>query len=256
MRSRNAILRFAIPLAVALVLIGVAVWRGTAIAHRAPPPPPALGASQLAARAGLLPVPATILATVPIAGEWSRPMGTRGGAFTYNAQPYLAANPARGGFHLGDDLNGIGQENTDLDCPVFAAADGMVAYAGQPSPGWGGVVILLHRTDAGLKQTFYGHLNPDSLAVTPGERVARGRRLGRLALTTAVDFAHLHFELRHGAGVVPGPGYHPAGSLASENPAEFLAARLATPGLPSPMDLARSGESRATRSPPDDLQPN
>ena len=168
----------------------------------------------------------------------------------------MASNPARGGFHLGDDINGIGQENTDLDARIFAAADGLVAYAGQPSPGWGGVVILLHQTESGPKQTFYGHLNPASLAVTPGELVARGRRLGRLALTSAVDYAHLHLELRHGVTVDPGPGYHPAGPLASENAMPFLAARLAPPGLPAPMAVIQNAGNRATERAIDARKPH
>ena len=195
-------------------------------------------------RARLLPLPATACAGLPAAVAWSAPMGTEGGAFCYNAQAFGEDNPRRGGRHLGDDLNGIGQENTDRGDPVFAAADGLVAYAGFASPGWGGVVIVLHRLPGGgVAQTFYGHLEPGSLAVRAGARVGRGQELGHIGLPEAVDFAHLHLEVREGACVDPGPGYasEPARTDGRTSPAAFLAPRLAPAGLPPPPIPARPG---------------
>ena len=238
------VIRIFIPLLMVLGLIGIALWRGTGRSRPDGPPPPILAQNQLLARARLLPLSASEVASVPLAGHWEMPMGTRGGAFVYNAQPFMEANPKRGGFHLGDDLNGIGQENTDLNDPVFAPADGLVAYAGEPSSGWGGVVILLHRTDLGLRQSFFGHLAPGSLSVVPGENVPRGRFLGRLALTGAVDFAHLHFEIRRGAVVDPGPGYAAEGARSSEDPVGFVSRRLGPVGLPVASALARQGGFR------------
>ena len=200
----------------------------------------------LAERARLLPMPASKRAMAPLATHWEWPMGTRKGAFSYNAQPFGEKNAARGGLHLGDDLNGIGQENTDLGDPVFAAADGLVVYSGVPSAGWGGVVILLHRTDAGERQTFYGHLEPSSLAVVAGESVPRGRRLGRLGLTEAVDYAHLHWELRPGAVVDPGPGYSADGLQLRENASQFARARSGPLGMAAAMRSNRGGEVKVT----------
>lgn len=196
------------------------------------------------ARGQLLPLPATVCAALPAAVAWSAPMGTEGGAFCYNAQAFGEDNPRRGGRHLGDDLNGIGQENTDRGDPVFAAADGLVAYAGFASPGWGGVVIVLHRLPGGgVAQTFYGHLDPGSLAVPAGVRVRRGQELGRIGLPEAVDFAHLHLEVREGAVVEPGPGYasEPGRTHGRTSPAAFLAPRLAPAGLPAPPIPPRPG---------------
>jgi murein DD-endopeptidase MepM/ murein hydrolase activator NlpD len=227
--------KLGVPVVVACALVLIAIWRGARHAHaERPVPPPVLSAETLAARAALLPLPATDYASAPLASRWDMPMGGHNGAFTYNAQAFLEPNPRRGGLHLGDDLNGIGQENTDLNDPVFAPADGRVIYAGHPSPGWGGVVILLHRTLGGeWRQSFFGHLDPDALRVVAGEWVPRGRKLGRLALTTAMDYAHLHYEIRRGVVVEPGPGYAPEGPRLSENAVEFTRARLGLAGLPA-----------------------
>jgi len=218
-----------------------------------PPPSPAAGQEEgcrwlerSMVRARLLPMPATACAALPAAVAWSAPMGTEGGAFCYNAQAFGEDNPRRGGLHLGDDLNGIGQENTDRGDPVFAAADGLVAYAGFASPGWGGVVIVLHRlVDGGVVQTFYGHLDAGSLAVRAGTRVRRGQELGRIGLPEAVDFAHLHLEVREGAWVDPGPGYaaQPGQTAGRTSPAAFLAPRLAPAGLPAPAIPALPGRA-------------
>lgn len=224
-----------------VVLVAGAVWQARLKAPAPVEDPPTLAA--LTARASLLPLPAIDQARVPVAYGWSMPMGTDNGAFTYNAQPFGVENAYRGGRHLGDDLNGIGQENTDLDDPVFAGADGLVVYAGHPSDGWGGVVILAHRLpeDGRLVQSFYGHLKPEGIRVVPGQEVARGDLLGRLGLTTAMDYAHLHFEIREGATIRPGPGYAPAslGDLDRLDPTAFLADRLVDPGTPAPAAMRK-----------------
>lgn len=105
---------------------------------------------------------------------------------------------------------------------VFAVADGEVVFAGSEYPGL--VVIVRHGDDL---YSMYGHLDY-ALAVTTGDAVARGQRIGTiLARTDGRAPSHLHFELRtflttpevNGAapryGVAcgyecpPGPGYWP-----------------------------------------------
>ncbi|MFL6595529.1 MAG: M23 family metallopeptidase, partial [Chthoniobacterales bacterium] len=78
------------------------------------------------------------LASLPTAARFDFPLGSENGALAYNAQPFTENR------HLGDDLNGIGGENSDLGDPVFAVADGRVIYAQEGGPGWGNIVIVLH----------------------------------------------------------------------------------------------------------------
>lgn len=222
----RVILRFGIVLAIACMLILVAVWRGGRGGLDLVVPDQA-DARILHARAVLLPPSAVARWSAPQTGRWSAPMGAGGGAFTYNAQKFLEDNPARGGLHLGDDLNGIGWENTDLGDPVFAAADGLVVYAGFPAKGWGGVVSLLHRDSGGWKQSFYGHLDESRLAWVAGQRVARGQLIGWLGEAEGSTFAHLHLEIRRGVFVMPGPGYAPAASA----PRDRLDPSALLPGL-------------------------
>lgn len=151
-------------------------------------------------------VGAWTVARVPKALRWDHPMGSENGALTYNAQKFQEPNPKRGGPHYGDDLNGIGGMNTDLGDPIFAAADGLVLYAGEPSPGWGNTVILAHRTESqGMLHTMYAHL--DRIAVPVGALVARGSRIGTNGTANNHYPAHLHLELRASDHIEIGGGY-------------------------------------------------
>ena len=229
----RSVFRFTVVMILATLLLAVAIWRGAGTSVRVVHPGEA-AAGMLAERSGLFPLPALDAAAIPMAGEWDFPLGTANGAFTYNAQPFLAQNPGRGGLHLGDDLNGIGWEDTDLNDPVFSVADGVVAYAGEPSPGWAGLVVLLHRCamDGSFRQSFYGHLDPAGIPVVPGQQVPRGRLLGRLGHAQGSTFAHLHFEVREGLFVEPGPGYTSpdAAPLNRVDPDGFLRERSAGSG--------------------------
>ena len=124
----------------------------------------------------------------------------------YNAQQFREMNDKRGGRHLGEDLNGIGGMNTDLGDPVFATADGLVLYAGEPSPGWGNVVVIGHSApDGRVLHSMYAHLN--RIDVTRGALVARGGKVGTVGTANGYYPAHLHFELRASDGVDIGGGY-------------------------------------------------
>ena len=77
--------------------------------------------------------------------------------------------------------------------PVRAAADGVVAYAGNAIPGFGNLLLIKH---AGGWVTAYAH--GEALLVARGKRVARGDVIARAGQTGAVSEPQVHFELRNG----------------------------------------------------------
>ena len=152
------------------------------------------------------------MVTAPVSNRFDPPLGTEHAGLTYNAQPFLTTR------HLGDDLNGIGGQNSDLGDPVRAVADGKVIYAGWPSDGWGNVVILLHKLpDGRLVESFYGHLQESKVFV--GQIVRRGDRIGSVGSAKGRYLAHLHFELRSSPSIDCGAGY--ADSALDRLPGEF-----------------------------------
>jgi murein DD-endopeptidase MepM/ murein hydrolase activator NlpD len=145
-------------------------------------------------------------AQIPQALRFDPPLGSEHGGLVYNAQKFWEMNDKRGGHHTGDDLNGIGGMNTDLGDPVFCSADGLVIYAGEPSPGWGKLVVIAHRTADGRPlQSMYAHLHRIDVAI--GTLVPRGGKVGIVGTANGYYPAHLHFEMRAGDGVDIGAGY-------------------------------------------------
>ncbi len=143
------------------------------------------------------------MAEVPVALRFDSPMGH----LTYNAQGFWEMNEKRGGHHAGDDLNGIGGMNTDLGDPIYAIADGLVIYTGEPSSGWGKILVVAHRTvDGRMLHSFYAHL--DRMDVPLGALVSRGQRIGTNGTANDNYPAHLHFELRESEHVDIRGGYH------------------------------------------------
>ena len=82
---------------------------------------------------------------------------------------------------------------TPAGTPVKAAADGIVAYAGDGIAGFGGLVLLKHG-DGWV--TAYAHA--EELLVTRGDKVKRGDTIARAGATGSVDEPQLHFEIRRG----------------------------------------------------------
>lgn len=160
-------------------------------------------------------------ATLPLATRFDMPLGSEHGAFTYNARAFRISR------HLGDDLNGIGGQNSDLGDPVYAAGAGRVVYAGIPGPGWGKMILIAHRLPEGdalgpVVQTMYAHL--ESMRVRTGQLVQRGEPIGTVGTGEGAYLAHLHFEVRVGPYVNPGQGYADT-ALNRVAPEQFIRAR-------------------------------
>ncbi|HUE41207.1 MAG TPA: M23 family metallopeptidase [Chthoniobacterales bacterium] len=143
------------------------------------------------------------LESIPTASHFDFPLGNENGAMAYNAQHFTENK------HLGDDLNGIGGENSDLGDPIYAIADGRVLLAREGGPGWGNVVIVLHayldNAERKYVQSYYGHVQ--DMLVPPGETVKRGQQIATVGTANGRYFAHLHFEMREFITPFIGAGY-------------------------------------------------
>src|SRR5437899_9872680 len=113
------------------------------------------------------------LASLPLATRFDFPVGSEHGALAYNAQRVTENH------HLGDDLNGIGGENSDLGDPIYAVADGRVLLARDGGTGWGNVIIVLHayleNAHRNYVQSYYAHV--EKMLVHPGEDIRRGQQI-------------------------------------------------------------------------------
>jgi Peptidase family M23 len=164
------------------------------------------------------------LASLPVAMRFDFPLGSEHGALTYNAQHFTENH------HLGDDLNGIGGENSDLGDPIYAVADGRVLLARDGGPGWGNVIIVLHAIEENgtrrYVQSFYGHCQ--EILVHAGDEVHRGQKIATVGTAGGQYFAHLHFEMREFITPFIGPGYR-ENTVGWLNPSEFIAKHRGAP---------------------------
>lgn len=161
--------------------------------------------------------------------------------------------------HLGDEAPTLPYDGHDgwdyaLDAgtPVLAAADGVVAWAGNSNDGCSSIargVILDHGNHY---QTIYWHLS--RVDVSAGQTVARGDVLGLAGASGCADGPHLHFGVHFlgretdpegwcGAGPDPW-AQHPAGMVSQALWTDrFTACRWASDGL-----LVDDGDPRAQQS--------
>ncbi len=75
--------------------------------------------------------------------------------------------------------------------PIFAAADGVVTYAGWTDDGYGNVVELRHENGA---VTLYAHAN--KVYVSQGQIVNKGQAIAEVGTTGRSTGPHLHFEVQ------------------------------------------------------------
>jgi murein DD-endopeptidase MepM/ murein hydrolase activator NlpD len=184
---------------------------------------------------------------IPRTEQFEAAMGTETWGYTYNAQPFNALNNSRGGNHSGDDINGIGGQNSDLADPVFAVANGLVVYVGKPSPGWGNCIILAHRTpDGKIIHSMYAHLLSTHVAYQ--EQIPRGYVIGSVGNADGNYLAHLHLEMRESDVVSPFLSGYPSLTQHDRlNPSEVIERYMATGDdiyNPSILDIAQVTQVR------------
>ena len=107
-------------------------------------------------------------------------------AFGYRRDPITGGRR----LHAGQDFGGA------RGTAIHATADGTVITAGWQS-GYGNLVTIRH--DFGF-ETRYAHLS--SIAVSEGQRVSRGERIGGMGSTGRSTGVHLHYEIRVGGNPI------------------------------------------------------
>ncbi|WP_422336488.1 peptidoglycan DD-metalloendopeptidase family protein [Rhodococcus sp. (in: high G+C Gram-positive bacteria)] len=141
--------------------------------------------------------------------------------------------------HKGIDLAG------PIGTPIYAAADGKVANAGE-ARGFGQWVVLDHVINGQLFSTVYGHV--DTYLVEAGQQVRAGQQIATIGNRGESTGPHLHFETwPHGhvggAAVDPKPQYD-----ASPAPGEARDS-TARPKPPDPAPSAGGGADLAQALP-------
>ncbi len=133
--------------------------------------------------------------------------------------PDAASVPAGGGdfgvyrgrfgkYHAGEDW-WVGGRGASFGKPVYSIGHGLVTYA-EPL-GWNrdkGVIIIQHTfADGSTLLSFYGHLDPPSIVLQPGQCVVRGEQIAQIGRPRSSP--HLHFEIRTQSPYAPLTGYWP-----------------------------------------------
>lgn len=138
---------------------------------------------------------------IPLADGFDYPVGKP------DAKGYYIARGLRlrGPIHFGEDWNGLGGGDTDLNDPIYATADGIVMFSYDVRVGWGQMVIIRHAyrepSTGQVKfcDSLYGHLQ--SRTVKNGDMVKRGQLIGTMGGNRGMYPVHLHFEMRHNLNI-------------------------------------------------------
>jgi murein DD-endopeptidase MepM/ murein hydrolase activator NlpD len=138
---------------------------------------------------------------IKLADGFDYPVGIPNGEGYYKARGLRLTSPV----HFGEDWNGKGGGDTDLNDPIYSCGDGVVTFAADVRVGWGRVILIRHAyRDPGTgKVKFvdsqYGHLR--SILVKKGDLVKRGQKIGTMGNNRGMYAAHLHFEIRHNINI-------------------------------------------------------
>ena len=101
--------------------------------------------------------------------------------FGYRVHPVLG----RKILHTGVDLR------ASMNTPVYSPYSGIIIYAGWMS-GYGKIIII---DNGSSYETRFAHLN--RILVKKGQRVAKGKVIGKSGKTGRVTGPHLHYEIRY-----------------------------------------------------------
>jgi murein DD-endopeptidase MepM/ murein hydrolase activator NlpD len=138
--------------------------------------------------------------TIQFTDGFDFPVGIPNGTGYYNAQNFTENN------HLGEDWNGIGGGNTDMEDPIYSIANGYVSFSENIGGGWGNVIRITHYIDSNRQiESLYAHCNEISVKV--GDFVNRGIQIGTIGTNNGMYWAHLHFEIRDIMNLPIGGGY-------------------------------------------------
>ncbi len=120
-------------------------------------------------------------------GAMSRPVnGHMTSGFGYRRHPILGYKKMHSGIDFG----------APHGAPIYAATDGVIAYAGRKG-GYGNFVQINH---GGGLATGYGHMS--RIAANAGQRVRAGQIIGYVGSTGLSTGPHLHYELYRGGRVI------------------------------------------------------
>ncbi len=140
-----------------------------------------------------------------------------------DAKKYYDAQPFGKNYHLGEDWNGRGGGNTDLEDPIYSISTGIVTYTGDVGGGWGKIVRILH--NAGTEEepryveSLYAHFTEMHVAIN--QVVEKGEQIGTMGNCDGRYWSHLHFELRKTPFMGIGGAYG-ADKMGYLNPTRFI----------------------------------
>lgn len=99
-------------------------------------------------------------------------------------------------YHTGADLNlNMPYQDADAHSPVYAAASGVVTFAGRLGT-WGNVIVIRHDPLITSGQVMYSRsAHVEDVRVIAGDRVQRGQQIARVGDAAATQDFHLHFDL-------------------------------------------------------------
>jgi murein DD-endopeptidase MepM/ murein hydrolase activator NlpD len=117
------------------------------------------------------------------------------------------------GVHPGEDWNGGGGKNTVFGQPVYAVANGRVAFAASGGKLWGNVIVIDHlfyeNNERKRIRSVYAHLQ--EINIRAGDEVKRRQIIASIGQDPGkMDNAHLHLELRWDETL--SPDYRPSGN--------------------------------------------